>query len=132
MPAASCGELRQAVAASLEAAEAVGAGLVPLALGGVSPPLAAWLLGPVMDQLGRLLWLPLKAVLVLVAGEVSEPFEMRLLLLTLPLAPCSLGVEAGLSSTMLLPTCAGDAGPTGKGEPRPALHSSIRPAALSS
>ena len=88
----SCGELKLAVAASLELAEAVGAGLLLLTLGGVSPPWAAWLLGRAMDQLGRLLWLPLKLALEPVAGELNELVEMRLMLLTMSLAPLSVGV----------------------------------------
>ena len=127
------GDPRLAVAASLEPAEAVGAGLVPLTLGGVS---TAWLLGRAIDQPGRLLWLQLEAGLMPVAGERSAPLDTRLLPLTLSLAlpSVAIGEEAGLPTiTLLLPTCAGAPGDTGTiGEPRAALHSSIRPAYLSS
>ena len=121
------------MAASLELAEAVGAGLLPLTLGGVSPPWAAWLLGRAIDQVGRPLWLPLKLALVPVAGELNELVDIRLMLLTMSLALLPVGVEAWAASVMLLLLMCegGGVGTICRGEPSAALHSNIRPAVLS-
>lgn len=132
---ANPGDLGLAATVSLELAAGVGAGLVPLKLDGMSPPVAAWLWGRAMDQLGRLLWLQLMAVLVPVEGVLSEPPETRLLLAT-SLAWASVRVKAGPPPVLVLllmyEDAVGDVRPLGEGNPRAALHSSTRPVVLSS